>query len=317
VQLGLVVEGQDGLDWARWREIIAMAEGHGFASLFRSDHIFVGNQQESLEAYVSLTLAAAESSTVRIGPLVSPVTFRSPSELARMAASIDVLSGGRFVLGLGIGWYEEEHRAYGIPFPPVGERFDRLQECIEVCRALWAANPATYDGEYYKLRDADCLPRPTNGTIPVLIGGVGEKRALRIVATYADEWCSECLSVEDYAHKVNVLERHCETVNRDPATIRRSMVVYGDVVPSMRRIARGVAKRALDVTGVRTSAPQPFEPRGRAGGFVIGGRQQIVERLGEYAALGLQEAIFRYEDFDRTITPDYLASEILPAVRSI
>ena len=317
MRIGLVVEGQDGLTWSRWRQIVSHAEQLGFASLFRSDHFFVGAQRDSLEAYLSFVVAATDSTSMRFGPLVTPVMFRSPVDVGRMAAHLDDLSGGRFVLGLGIGWYEPEHRAYGVPFPPVGERFDRLEEAIAVCRALWGELPASFDGRFYTLLDADCRPKPTAGRVPILIGGIGERRALKLVAQYADEWCSECLSVADYRHKVRVLEQHCEAVSRDPASIRRSMIIYGDIVPTARRAVRVAVKHALDTTGVRRAPTQPFEVPRRGGGFVVGGRQQIVDLLGQYGELGLQEAVFKYGDLHSDELAEYLASQVLPSVGAL
>ncbi len=130
MEIGLDIQGQDGLNWQLWREILALVDRLGFSSLFRSDHYFVGPQRDSLELFLSLVLAATETTSLRFGSLVTPVTFRHPVDVARMAAQIDGLSGGRFVLGLGIGWYKREHEAYGIPFPPVSERFDRLEEAV-------------------------------------------------------------------------------------------------------------------------------------------------------------------------------------------
>ncbi|MCA9821156.1 MAG: LLM class flavin-dependent oxidoreductase, partial [Dehalococcoidia bacterium] len=180
MDIGLMVEGQNGLTWERWRHILALAERLNFPSVFRSDHYFIGTQQDSLEAYLSFVMAATETTSIRFGPLVSPVTFRSPADVARMAAQVDILSGGRFVMGLGAGWNESEHRAYGIPFPPVKERFDRLTEAIEVIKALWEG-PATYPGHFYQVQDAHCLPAPSRGGPPILIGGGGERRPLNIV----------------------------------------------------------------------------------------------------------------------------------------
>ena len=127
MNIGLMVEGQNGLTWERWGHILALAERLGFPSLFRSDHYFIGPQQSSLDAYLSFVLAAKETRRLRFGPLVTPVTFREPVNVARMAAQVDVLSKGRFVMGMGAGWNQAEHRAYGIPFPPAEERFDRLE----------------------------------------------------------------------------------------------------------------------------------------------------------------------------------------------
>ena len=163
MDVGLMVEGQNGLTWERWSHILALAERLGFPSVFRSDHYFIGPQQDSLEAYLSFVVAAQATQRIRFGPLVTPVTFRHPANVARMAAQIDQLSGGRFVMGLGAGWNEAEHRAYGLPFPSTRERFDRLEEAIQISKALWTSDTATFAGRYYQLDGADCLPRPAAG----------------------------------------------------------------------------------------------------------------------------------------------------------
>ncbi len=318
MDIGIDIQGQDGLDWQRWRKILAHVDRLGFSSLFRSDHYFVGRaQRDSLELFISLVLAATETTSLRFGPLVTPVTFRRPVDVARMAAQIDNLSGGRLVLGLGIGWHKREHTAYGIPFPPVGERFDRLEEAVTVCRLMWGELPATFDGRYYSLKDVDCKPKPLSGRVPIIIGGTGEKRTLKIVAQYADEWCSECVSVEDYARKVAVLEQHCESVSRDPASIRRSMVVTGDFVQTWRKTVRGTAKQVLHAGKIRPIAPKNFSVQPRMGGLVTGGRQQVIDELAKYARHGLQEAVFRCNNIASDAEPDYLAAEIMPSARDI
>ena len=152
------------------------------------------------------------------------MTFRHPSMLARMAAQIDVLSGGRFILGMGAGWNVPEHEAFSIRFPPVRERMDRLDESIRVVKALWGDGPATFDGDYYQLKEAICYPKPAQRPLPVLVGGGGEKRTLRIVAEHADEWNATGVDVEGYKHKRAVLERHCADVGREPAEIRHSQM---------------------------------------------------------------------------------------------
>jgi F420-dependent oxidoreductase-like protein len=317
MEVGIDIQGQDGLDWPRWRAILKRIDQLGFSSLFRSDHYFTGPQRDSLELFLSMVLAATETTSLRFGSLVTPVTFRRPVDVARMSAQIDNLSGGRFVLGLGIGWYKREHDAYGIPFPPVGERFDRLEEAVAVCRLIWGDLPATFDGRYYSLHDVDCRPKPISGRVPMIIGGTGEQRTLKIVAQYADEWCSECLSVEDYARKVEVLERHCESVSRDPASIRRSMVVTGDFVSTGRTVVRGTAKQVLHTTKIRPMPQKTFRVKPRVGGLVAGGRQQVVDELAKYAGLGLQEAIFRCNNIASDVEPEYLAAEIMPSARDI
>lgn len=316
MKIGLDIQGQSGLDWPRWRKILAQVDRLGFSSLFRSDHYFIGPQRDSLELFLSLVLAATETSSLRFGSLVTPVTFRRPVDVARMSAQIDGLSGGRFVLGIGIGWNRREHMAYGIPFPPVRERFERLEEAIAVYRLMWGELPATFDGRYFSLKDVDCRPKPVAGRVPIIIGGTGEQRTLRIVAQYADEWCSECLSVEDYARKVEVLEKHCESVSRDPASIRRSMVVDGDFVQTPRKVVRGTVKQVLHAGRARP-ASKNFSVEARLGGFVPGGRQQVIDELAKYARFGLQEAVFRCNNVASDVEPEYLSAEIIPSVRDI
>jgi F420-dependent oxidoreductase-like protein len=317
MRIGLMVEGQNGLTWERWIHILHLAERLGFPSLFRSDHYFIGTQQESLEAYLSFAVAARETQSIRFGPLVSPVTFRSPVDVGRMAAQLDVLSGGRFVLGLGAGWNEAEHRAYGIPFPPTGERFDRLEDAIRLMRALWAPGPATYAGRFYRLEGADCLPRPPAGRPPLLIGGAGERRTLRLVARYADEWNSVNLNAESYRQKLAVLARHCEAEGRDPATIRKSMMVFAIVGPS-EASRDATTRRMMAMFG----APQDTTLAGfrellRARGIVSGTTAEVIDQLGQLAELGLEEMQFQHFDFDSDDVPAYLASEIAPAVRDL
>jgi F420-dependent oxidoreductase-like protein len=317
MEIGIDIQGQDGLNWQIWRKILARVDRLGFSSLFRSDHYFVGPQRDSLELFLSFVLAATETTSLRFGSLVTPVTFRHPVDVARMAAQIDRLSGGRFVLGMGIGWYKKEHEAYGIPFPAVGERFERLEEAVQVCRLMWGELPTTFDGRYYSLRDVDCRPKPLSGRVPIIIGGTGEQKTLRIVAQYADEWCSECISVEDYARKVEVLEKHCESVSRDPASIRRSMVVTGDFVPTARKVLRGTAKQVLHASKVRPIATKNFSVQPRMGGLVPGGRQQVIDQLAQYARFGLQEAVFRSNNIAAPDEPEFLAAEIIPSAKHI
>ena len=171
MDIGLMVEGQNGLTWDRWIHIYKLAERLAFPSLFRSDHYFIGTQRRSLDTFASLAVAARETKNIRLGPLVSPMTFRSPVELARTAVSLDQLSGGRFVLGLGAGWHQPEHDAYGFRFPEVPERANRFVEGVEIVKHLWGEGPGNFDGRYFQLRDVDMQPKPPKGRPWLLIGG--------------------------------------------------------------------------------------------------------------------------------------------------
>ena len=316
MDIGLMVEGQNGLTWERWLHIVHLAERLGFPSLFRSDHLFLGEQRDSLEAYVSLAVAARETSRIRFGPLVSPVTFRSPVDVARMAAQIDLLSGGRFVVGVGNGWSEAEHRAYGIPFPSPGERSRRLEEAIQVMRALWGPGPASFSGHYYSLDNADALPKPAAGRPYLLIGGSGPKRTLAMVARYADEWNTVNTSAEALPEHMEILARHCEGVDRDPASIKRSAMMFALVGPDEPAIDR-VARKFGTMFGREQRSAAEVRASARERGMIVGGTQELVDRLGRLADLGIDEVQLQHVDFDDDELPEYLASEVAPPAKGL
>ncbi len=309
MQIGLMVEGQNGLTWERWSHILALAERLRFPSVFRSDHYFIGTQQSSIEAFLSFVVAAKETSTIRFGSLVAPMTFRSPVDVGRMAAQVSLLSGGRFVLGVGAGWNEPEHRAYGIPFPPLGDRMARLAEAIHVIKALWGPGPADYTGRFFRLEGADCLPKPEH--LPLLIGGNGEQKTLKLVAQHADEWNCVMQPPADYAHKVEVLLRHCEAAGRDPSTIRRSMMTFCFAGHTMA----GVEALLRDFYHDQASTGAELVERARSRRMLVGATDQIVDTLSELEAHGLQEVMLQHLDFASDDLPEYFAAEIAPRMR--
>ena len=317
MDVGLMVEGQNGLSWERWRHILALAERLGLPSVHRSDHYFISAsmQQSSIEAYLSLAVAAVETSRIRFGPLVSPVTFRQPVEVARMAAQLDLLSGGRFKLGVGAGWNEAEHAAYGLAFPPPKERLDRLEEALRLMRALWTQEEATTEGRYYSVRGAKLLPKPPAGRPWVTIGGAGERRTLRLVAEHADEWNCVALTPEVYAAKSAVLERHCAELGRDPGTIRRSMMIFGAVGATEQDVERGLERLAPGRGGDGGSAELRQRLRGR--GMLVGTTDEVVEQLGRLADVGVQEVQVQHLDFDSDDVPAFLAEEVAPRVAGL
>src|SRR2546421_710671 len=225
MRLGLMIEGQEGLTWDRWFRIAERVETLGLEGLWRSDHFFslMGHpERPALECWSSLTALAQRTRRIPFGPLVSPMTFRHPSLLARMAAAVDTLSGGRLVLGLGAGWNDQEHRAFGLPFPPLRERMDRLEEGLEVITRLLRDEPAQFAGRYYQLEGPNPRPKPVQRPrIPVLIGTTSERRMLRIVARYADEWdVPGTITPAAYRAKRERLAAYCRDINRDPREIR-------------------------------------------------------------------------------------------------
>lgn len=317
MRVGLMVEGQNGLTWERWIHILHTAEELGLASVFRSDHYFIGSHKSSIDAFLSFAVAARETSHIRFGQLVSPVTFRSPVDVGRMAAQISDLSNGRYQLGLGAGWHEPEHTAYGIPFPSTRERFERLEEAIELIKTLWGPGPASYSGNYYSVTDVDCLPKPVFGAqTPILIGGSGEKRTLPLVAKHADEWNAVNMQEETYQHKVNVLAAACEANDRDPATVRRSMMVFGLIASDERSLDR-LTLHHMQMSGATGSPAAYREQKAEANNWFVGLTDEVVDRLGAFAEMGLEEAQFQLLNYASDETPAYYASEIAPRVAGL
>ncbi len=226
-QIGLMFEGQFGLTWARWQRLLQAAETYGYQCVFRSDH-FTGRapEEESLEAWVSLTYAASVTRRIEFGPLVSPVTFRHPTVTARMAAAVDDLSQGRLVLGLGAGWNEREHRMFGIPFYDVPTRQAMFGDALEITyRLLHESASVTFKGQHFAVEEAVLVPRPQrrNGP-PILVGGNGLKRTMPLAARFADEWNGVFLSPADYKERSVHLDELLHKEKRDPASVKRSLM---------------------------------------------------------------------------------------------
>ena len=230
-------------------DLACAAEQAGFGLVTVMDHFYqipgVGPVSDPmLEGYSILSALAARTNRVRLGTLVTGVTYRNPAVLAKTVTTLDIVSRGRAILGLGAAWNEEEHTGYGIPFPPVGERMDRLDEALTICRLMFTEERATFEGRYYRLDNAVSKPRPIQSGGPrILVGGGGEQRTLKIAARHADMTHWFALGLETLKHKNEVLLRHCDEVGRDPAEIERTVatpVVIGanerDAVRLLERV---------------------------------------------------------------------------------
>jgi alkanesulfonate monooxygenase SsuD/methylene tetrahydromethanopterin reductase-like flavin-dependent oxidoreductase (luciferase family) len=208
--IGIMIEGQEGLTWDRWRRLCRDVEDLRFASLRRSDHLMsvIGMRDRSaLDCWTSLALAAEWTNTIEFGSMVSPLTWHPAGVLARESAAVDVLSGGRLILGLGAGWNAAEHESFGLTLPPMKERIDNYESGIQKILSAWELTQ----------------PQPVRGgRVPILLGGQGGQRSLRIIATYADEWNLIDSDVENYRTKLNAFLEQCAAVGRDPGAIRRS-----------------------------------------------------------------------------------------------
>jgi F420-dependent oxidoreductase-like protein len=213
------------------------AEVGGCAKFTLMDHWFqmeqfATSQDPMLEGYTALGFVAAQTERMRLGLLVTGVTYRHPGLLAKIVTTLDVLSGGRAELGIGAAWFEEEHDALGVPYPPIAERFERLEEAIQICFQMWSDDNGPYKGKHYELAETMCVPAPVQQPRPpLMIGGSGEKKTLRLVAKYADS-CNLFGGERDVvAHKLEVLKGHCETEGRDYDEIEKT-IIYGNVNPA-------------------------------------------------------------------------------------
>ncbi len=314
MKLGVMIESQEGVGWTEWKNIVQWTEELGFESLWRSDHFFsffgASRTIDSLDTMVAHTYTAAASSRIRFGPLVLSMTFRHPAILARMAAAIDQLSNGRFILGVGAGWNTTEHEAYGIELPPVKQRMDNLEESIQVIKALFENDEATYDGKIYHLNNAPMNPKPAQKPMALLIGGGGEQRTLRMVARYATEWNVPIMQgLEVYKQKVQVLEKHCEEAGRDIAGIERSVMTGYISGANQAEVDRKV-QAAID------AAPERFR---RTDGkppmtALWGTPAQIVEQIKELEDAGISRIMLQHRSPPSKADLEFLAQEILPKV---
>jgi F420-dependent oxidoreductase-like protein len=259
------------------------AEQAGFDSVWVMDHFYQlpalgGPLQPMLESYTLLGAVAARTTRVRLGTLVTGVTYRNPAILAKIVTTLDVVSSGRAILGIGAAWYEVEHEGLGVTFPPVPERMDRLEEAVQICRAMFTHESPSFDGHYYKINEARNLPRPVQaGGPPILIGGGGERRTLRLVARHAD-MCNITGDPATIRHKVQVLHDHCEAEHRDPTEV------------TVTRLSTLV----LTGSDSETAETKDFlrAAVGEEAGFNVGQPDELVDQVHELQEAGVDYLIF-------------------------
>lgn len=274
--------------------LASTAETAGFDSVFVMDHFYqlpnIGPRTDSmLEGYTVLAGMAARTKKVRLGTLVSGVTYRNPAFLAKVVTTLDVVSAGRAILGIGAAWNEDEHRGYGYEFPPVGERLSRLEEALQICRAMFREEQATFEGHYYRIQGALNFPRPIqpNGP-PILIGGGGEQRTLKLVAQYAD-MCNIFGDPAMVRHKMDVLERHCESVGRDPKTIVKTRL-GSLIIRKTDAEAERILEQILNRPGINKEWIRA--------GFIVGGPDRVAEQAQKLLDAGLDGLIFNMPHFE-------------------
>jgi F420-dependent oxidoreductase-like protein len=275
----------------------------------------MGETRDAPETWATFVQTALQTRRIRFGPLVSPMTFRHPSLLARMAASVDRLSDGRLVLGVGAGWNEREHQAYGLPFPPVRQRMEMLEEGIEVILRLQGDAPASFRGKHYQLDGADMQPKPSQRPrIPLLIGGSGEKRTLPIVARYADEWNMTGATPDRFRAKSAVLDENCRAIGRNPAEIERSVMtafLIGENEAALRKHCEAVQQviprlARMDASEIPAAAGE--------WGWLAGTPDDLIASIRALSAAGVDRVMLQHHDQDNDGLLRLIAKEVLPAV---
>jgi F420-dependent oxidoreductase-like protein len=308
MQLRIFTEPQQGATYDQLAALARLAEALGFDAFFRSDHFLVMGEQSDgrpgpTDAWITLAGLARDTSTIRLGTLVTSATFRPPGLLAVSVAEVDAMSGGRVELGLGAGWYEAEHTAYGFDFPPTGERFERLEEQLAIVTGLWSTPVGakfSHSGKHYKLTDSPALPKPVQPTVPIVIGGYGAKRTPRLAAEYASEFNLPFPPVDYYGTAIDNVKAACDAAGRDwskTMTFSVAQVVCcGRDEAEIGRRARNIG-REVDELRQNGAAGTPAE---------------VVERLRAFAAAGASRAYLQVLDIDDHDHLRLLAAEVMP-----
>jgi len=312
MDLRIFTEPQQGASYDALLTVAQTAERLGFSAFFRSDHYLVMGSSDGLpgptDAWITLAGIARETSTIRLGTLVTAATFRLPGPLAISIAQVDAMSGGRVELGLGAAWFDAEHTAYGIPFPPLGERFERLEEQLAIVTGLWSTPGGvtySFDGAHYRLTDSPALPKPVQRPHPpIIVGGGGPKRTPRLAAAYAAEFNLGFCSPEDTARQFEVVREACRAHGRDPATLALSVAQVVCCGTSEADIARRAASIGREVAELRTNG-------------LCGTPEEIVDKLGRFAAIGTGRTYFQVLDLADLDHLALLGEEVLPRVASL
>jgi F420-dependent oxidoreductase-like protein len=310
MDLCLMIEGQEGVTWPQWEALARACEEHRIPELFRSDHYLNLDgiaDRGSLDAWATLCGLAAVTSTVRLGTMVSPATFRHPSLVAKMVTTADHISGGRVELGLGAGWHEREHDAYGFRFGSTRERMDVFEEQLQVVLGNWGEETFSFSGEHYELRDLDAQPKPIQRPHPpLIIGGGGGRRSAELAARFADEYNTPFAAGDELRQRRQRVAQACERAGRDmlPFSVMTGMVIGADEA-DLRDRARRLSERRPDFEGL--SDPPP--------GWIIGTIDQTAEQLVKLREAGVDRVMCQHLLHDDLDAVALIGEELAPKVR--
>jgi F420-dependent oxidoreductase-like protein len=315
MEVCLMVEGQEGESWQDWVALAQAAEQFGLDGLFRSDHYLSMNAPgtAAMDAWAILAGLAGCTQRIRLGTLVSPATFRHPSVLANMVATVDHISGGRVELGLGAGWYEAEHRAFGFAFPPAATRFELLAEQAEIISREWTQDEVSFSGRHYELQRCAAAPRPVQQPPPMIIGGSGKPRTVGVAVRFGAEYNASVFSAEQCGGLRSVLDQACEHSGRDPRSLRLSAMAQNTVLGTTgadldRKIARVQREMGTGSGGLLN------EPVSR---WFTATTAEAVDRLAEWAAAGARRVLLQHQLWSDLETVAMIGAEIVPHVRDL
>jgi alkanesulfonate monooxygenase len=309
MKLRIFTEPQQG---ALYKDLLAVAqhaEKLGFDGFFRSDHyVKMGDQTSGLpgpsDAWITLAGIARETSTIRLGTLVNSSTFRYPGVLAISIANVDDMSNGRVELGLGAGWFNDEHTSYGIPFPALGERFDRLEEQLAIVTGLWetpVGQTFNFDGKYFQLTNSPALPKPVQSPVPIIIGGGGPKRTPALAARYASEFNLPFSSQDAFVQQCDRVKAACNEIGRDPNSLAYSTALIVCVGKTDADIKRRAAFLGREVDELKLNG-------------VCGTPVEAIEKLQSWKAVGAERAYLQVLDLTDFDQLDLIASEVMPEI---
>lgn len=315
MRICLMVEGQEGVTWDEWVDLARTCEKSGLEGLFRSDHyVSTINEAElgSLDAWAVLCGLAAVTNTIRLGTMVSPATFRHPSTLAKMVATADHISGGRVELGMGAGWFEREHTAYGFDFPSTTERMNRLAEQLEIVHGEWNDEEFSFKGTYYSVEKLHALPKPVQQPHPpLIIGGSGGPKSVALAARWANEYNTVLPTLEEARSRRSALDSALGSAGRDADDYTFSLMstcIVGSDEAELRRRVQDVLTRTNNDKSVDEYIAEASKSR------IVGTTDQVVERLNQFAEAGVGRVMLQHLNHVDVDMVRLIGSEIVPAL---
>jgi len=307
------------LDFRLMKSTIIACERLGFDSLWVPDHLAMGYKGQIFECWTVLAAASHLTEKIRLGTLVLAATHRCPAVLAKMAATLDVLSNGRLELGLGAGWRASEQTSYGLPWEPsVKERIQQLTETVEIIEGMWSNESFTYSGSYYNVKDAVCAPKPLQKPHPrIWLGGSGEKLVLKTVAKYADGWNVGEIPPEEYAHKLRVLRDHCNRLGTDYDRIEKSLetvLLITDKPEDLEKVVEWSNWFAGVQAEIKKMKPATGTLERMRRQYVLGSIPEVTERIAQYVKAGVEHFMIYFLDYPSMSSMELFVKEVLPSL---